>query len=304
MNLSLMDLADETRPKEIAALLLSYIRNQCRGIVPIPVPVRDIALQLEIRAIESLAVRSLDGMLVLGDGDDEGSAIIFVNETQSGQRVRFTIGHELGHWLIPSHTLNQKNFACSKQQMRSTEVHKKTTPLERIEVEANIFSSELLLPEKEFKRDLRVLPEPCLSNIIKLSNTYDVSKLATARRFVTLNDHPCAIIQSHDRFITHTYKNIDFPFMAIKSENPLPPRSISAQDSDLSDSYSEMLPSDWKNWLANKPAENSELYEQVLFQQHGYRMTLLFLDVKNCVDEDELEDQKLELKEMSFIKNR
>jgi Zn-dependent peptidase ImmA (M78 family) len=304
MNLSRMDLADETRPKEIAALLLSNIREQCGGVVPIPVPVRDIALQLEIRAIETVAVKSIDGMLLVGDGDDEGSAIIFVNESQSGQRIRFTIGHELGHWLIPSHTLDQKNFSCSNQKMQSMDVYKQTTPLEKIEVEANLFSSELLLPEKEFRVDLRTSPEPCLSNVIKLSNIYDVSKHATARRFVMLNDHPCAIIQSHDRIISHIYSNKDFPFMAVKNTNPLPPRSMSAQDSDLSDRYSEMLPSDWKNWLKNKPVENAELNEQVLFQQNGYRMTLLFLDTKNCLDEDELEDQKLELREMSFLKGR
>lgn len=299
-----MDLADETNPKKIAALLLSMIRTQCGGKVPIPVPVKEIALQLEILSIEPMSIDKLDGMLHIGEGDNEGSATIFINKTRSEQRIRFTIGHELGHWLIPSHKLNQSNFSCSKQQMRSTETNKETTPLERIEIEANLFSSELLLPEPEFKSDLRLLPEPCVSHIIKLSGEYNVSKLATARRFVALNDHPCAIIQSHNRFITHIYKNKDFPYIALKKANPLPPRSLSAQDSDLSDSYTEIQPSNWKNWLNVQPIENAELFEQVFFQENGYRMTLLFLDTKKCLDEEEIEDRNLELRGLSFFKER
>ena len=52
MELSLMDLADETRPKDIAKTILKIIREQAGGRVPIPVPVEKIAKLLDIIDIE------------------------------------------------------------------------------------------------------------------------------------------------------------------------------------------------------------------------------------------------------------
>lgn len=302
MELSLMDLADETRPKDIAKTILKIIREQAGGRVPIPVPVEKIAKLLDIIDIEYEDFKSIDGTLVVGEGEQEGLALIGVNANQSSKRIRYTIGHELGHWLIPSHKFNKKYFECVSQSMRLLDSTKESNSIEKIEIEANIFSCELLLPDIEFRQDIRALPEPRVSQIVDLSFKYDVSKLATGRRFVSLNDYECAIVQSHERFITHIYKHKDFPSLCLKRNNPLPPKSHSAQESRIDITYTELLPISWVHWLSKRPPENSELYEQVLFQRDGYRLTLLYLDTRDCMDDEELENEKLELRNISFFK--
>lgn len=302
MELSVMDLADETRPKDIAKTILKIIRARVGGRVPIPVLVDKIAMSLDIVEIQYKDFKSIDGMLVIGEGDQEGFALIGVNSNQSNQRIRYTIGHELGHWLIPSHKFNRKTFECVSESMRLLDSTKDSTSIEKIEIEANIFACELLLPEIEFRQDIREFSEPCVSQIIDLSVKYDTSKLATGRRFVSLNDHECAIVQSHERFITHIYKHKDFPSLCLKRNNPLPPKSHSAQESHISITYTELLPISWVHWLSKRPPENSELYEQVLFQRDGYRLTLLYLDTRDCMDDEELENEKLELRNISFVK--
>lgn len=298
MYLSLMDLADETRPKDIAKSILKMLREQFEGRLPIPIPIEEIAILLEINNIIYQEFKSIDGMLLVNE--DIGQ--IFVNSTLSNHRQRYTIGHELGHWLIPSHRLNSNNFKCSNSSMRLLDVNKDTTPIERIEIEANIFSCELLLPELEFKKDIRSYKEPCISQVLELAQIYNMSKLATARRYVTLNDHSCAIIQSHNFHVTHVYKHKDFPTLDTRKGYPLPPRSYSAKAHSSISKYSELLPIEWFNWLKSSPLDKSELYEQVLYQVDNYRLTLLFLDTTNCLDEEEIEDQGLELGEMSFRK--
>jgi hypothetical protein len=55
----------------------------------------------------------------------------------------------------------------------------------------------------------------------------------------------------------------------------------------------ELLPTDWKNWLQSPNSDRTELYEQVFQQNDGYRVTLLYLDDRYELDEDDLEIERL-----------
>jgi Zn-dependent peptidase ImmA (M78 family) len=49
---------------------------------------------------------------------DRSSGTILVNESAGNRRRRFTIGHELGHFLLPWHTLRSgQGFLCSSKDM-------------------------------------------------------------------------------------------------------------------------------------------------------------------------------------------
>ncbi len=87
----LMDLADESRPKDIAKSILKMLREQFEGRLPIPIPIEEIAILLEINNIIYQEFKSIDGMLLVNE--DIGQ--IFVNSTLSNHCQRYTIGHEL-----------------------------------------------------------------------------------------------------------------------------------------------------------------------------------------------------------------
>lgn len=57
-------------------------------------------------------------------------------------RRRFAIAHELGHWFL--HEKESQVFVCTAEQMRDY----KGSP---VEVEANLFASELLMPTCLFR---------------------------------------------------------------------------------------------------------------------------------------------------------
>lgn len=116
------------------------------------VPVTDIirALDIEVRMEEVDA--DLSGFLFRDA--EKGRAVIGVNAAHPENRVRFTLAHELGHYLL--HEGETVHFDGNRPGMtvslRSNESSKGTNDNER---EANLFAAELLMPAKFLEKDLR-----------------------------------------------------------------------------------------------------------------------------------------------------
>lgn len=97
-------------------------------------------------------------------------------------RTRFSIGHELGHFLL--HKNKQTEFLCDDSAMRdwlSTDAQKK------LEVEANEFSIEFLMPFV-FVEPLIKKQKPCWQMIDELAETFNMSIMATVRRFIEVSE--------------------------------------------------------------------------------------------------------------------
>lgn len=120
---------------------------------------------------------------IVGSGD---AAIITVNQGALRSRQRFSIGHELGHWMYDR---GKYSLSCSrdKQERFFTGTDKESL--------ANRFASELLLPEEMFKRHFQNRP-PTLETIRDLAEQFKASLTATARRVVDLGGHPAMVICS------------------------------------------------------------------------------------------------------------
>lgn len=110
----------------------------------VPVPVREIILSLGIQLREDRVEDALSGFLVRNA--HEGLTVIGVNANHPEPRQRFTMAHELGHYLL--HENEAVHF--DKQRpgysvlLRSTETESMNPEIER---EANLFAAELLMPE-------------------------------------------------------------------------------------------------------------------------------------------------------------
>jgi Zn-dependent peptidase ImmA (M78 family) len=111
------------------------------SITKAPVPLERIAKHLKIQIRHSPLDNELSGMAVIKDGE----AIVGVNSLHHPNRQRFTIAHELGHHLMHGELLKgQVHIDRVFKLMRN---ENSATGTDKLEREANLFASELLMPE-------------------------------------------------------------------------------------------------------------------------------------------------------------
>jgi Zn-dependent peptidase ImmA (M78 family) len=113
------------------------------GIQSAPTPVEKIAKLLGAQVRFSPFDDELSGMIYI----KEGIPIIGVNSLHHPNRQRFTIAHELGHLelhrpMITASVHVDKSFPALMRDEKSA------TGAERIEIQANQFAAELLMPRK------------------------------------------------------------------------------------------------------------------------------------------------------------
>lgn len=136
---------------------------ECNGA---PVPVEEIAKKFGLEVVEFPFHDKLSGLLKKEQG------IIGVNKSHHPLRRRFTIAHELGHFLL-GHGME------IAQEETIDESFDKPLPQER---EANMFASFLLMPADWVK--VQVKKDGL--NIDNLAKTFGVSKQAITIRLLDL----------------------------------------------------------------------------------------------------------------------
>lgn len=116
-----------------------------------PVPVEKIARKLGVEVRLEPAEKDLSGFL-LRDVENR-RVIIGVNRRHAATRRRFTIAHELGHFLLHE---GERVHVDHTGQLFTVKLRAQTasqgTDLE--EREANWFAAELLMPERFLAREL------------------------------------------------------------------------------------------------------------------------------------------------------
>jgi Zn-dependent peptidase ImmA (M78 family) len=127
----------------------------------IPVPVQRIAEDLlGLQTLEQQDMKDISGALYPATRE------IVVNSGEAETRRRFTLAHELGHWVC--HCLDGRDdpVFCRHQDIGSSA----DRSLER---EANVFAAELVMPEPEVRAAFAEQ-----GDIKELAVTFGVSPLA------------------------------------------------------------------------------------------------------------------------------
>ena len=276
-----MKLADLGSPEALADCVVNHFSN-----IEIPIPLERLAEAVGIVEVIAQTTDGFEGVLITDGSKTKGS--IAYNDLSRLERRRFTIAHELGHFLLPLHGAGAQ---CVKADMG---VLASKDPNRAREAEANRFAASLLMPKALFLRDIRRLGAPETEHIVKLAGDYEVSKEAAARRYTDLCDHCCAVIFSRHGKFRCVCKTKNFPFIDIRSDQPLPHQSISAransEPGQLSE-WSETAPAVWIGEASR--LRGKLLYEQYFDQANGYRLSMLSID--DALDESEPdEDEELE----------
>jgi Zn-dependent peptidase ImmA (M78 family) len=155
------------------------------GITSLPIPVERIARTKGVEVVPYDLGEEVSGVLSINNS----KGTIGYNPTQSKVRQRFTIAHELGHFLL--HRESNKEMFVDKDFLVKFRSKKNYTQSERRqESEANAFAAALLMP-RDFvltelnKEKFQVLSE--LQLIEELAKVFDVSIPAMTYRISDLN---------------------------------------------------------------------------------------------------------------------
>jgi len=272
-RISLEDVGSE--PGRMAAAILEQLKYR-GGAVPIDA----IAGALDIHEIRRKPLENLEGALLTTPLRDFGS--ILINSKASPQRQRFTIGHELGHFLIRSHAGTDAGFQCSRRDM-GTWSTKSDERRKRQEAEANRFAIEILAPRRACLAFFDNNPD--MAQILTMADAFDISRAAAARRFVELQGDVIAVVFSKEGRLIYAARSEEFPEIAPRKEDllPLPPRTSGAG------ALCPIEDADATFWLT-RPRTECELTIQTLFQKNEHAMSLLHLVTPEEESEPDLED--------------
>lgn len=285
MKITRLDLDDTGSPEGLITKIL-----KAEPDLPIPVPVEELAQCFDITDITVLTTEGYEGGLITDDCKSEG--VILVNAAARRGRRRFTIGHELGHFLIPTHRpAKSGQFLCSREDMRQWAA-KENDAYARMEMEANRFSALLLMPPPKLRVYLGKFGDPDLAHIPELADHFDVSKEPAARAYATYHEQTIAIAVVKDGTVLRIYRQSKFPRIGVANGSSVPRNSLYHYAANGGQKLTEIRQNGAELWLESDWGKRlPTLYEQVFYQQEGFALILLWVEASD-EDDDERDDDE------------
>lgn len=160
-------------------------------------------------------------------------------------RKRFAVAHEIGHFVL--HRAHQHIRACSEVEF--LQWYDKCTE----EPEANVFASELIMPETLFARQCRGM-KPGFGAVAELATIFGTSITSTAYRYVEVGNYPCALVATKDSIISWFTASRDFRYRLRKCG------SLVAKDSCAGDYFC----------LGHRPPEKPEPVLATLWLENSF----------------------------------
>lgn len=143
-----------------------------------PVPVEQIAKRLGLKLAAVPAGDDISGAIIR-----KGTRVVIaVNTSHHPNRQRFTVAHELGHYYfhqgLEEHV--DQNFRIAWRNTDSSRA------VDWLEIEANRFAAELLMPTEFLVKDLDALQRIEKRTVALLASRYRVSPEAMKFRLTNL----------------------------------------------------------------------------------------------------------------------
>lgn len=176
-------------------------RSLVQSIIKInfPIDVCGIARELGITEIKEVDNDGFVGLLATTKSKIYGIINISTSIREKSKR-RFTITHELGHFLITTHGTNYQCTLDDINTFRQDKPH---------EYEADTFAAELLMPEDYFKKD--IYPKSLSKKLlVSIAEKYGSSLTSTFIRYKELTEEKVAVILSENGLIKWGFGSNNF----------------------------------------------------------------------------------------------
>jgi IrrE N-terminal-like domain len=181
---------------------LVKIFHEAHGLDRFPIKIASIATEYSRNVFPDAPNHQVGGLRPVGKRGNAAAAsdrngewgIIYNSSITSKGRINFTLGHELGHYLLHRH-LSPEGFRCSSRDMLEWK-----SEHGQIEAQANTFASFLLMPLDDFREQIRS-QEITMALMRHLSDRYEVSLTAAILKWLGITDKRAMIVVSKDGFI-------------------------------------------------------------------------------------------------------
>lgn len=263
----LMELSDCGSPEGLAQIIHNYISLKDDGSTDLCA----IAKALGIIEIKSTDSPAYEGLLITDTAKSNG--VILYNVSSHIHRTRFTIAHELGHFLLPFH---DKNAQCASSDFSAI---KSNLPNQKKEAEANRFAIELLAPKKKVRSFLSSYADPDIAQLLDLHARFKISKEAAARRYIDCSDHIVAIIFGEANAVRYVMISEDFPYINLSSGEKIPEHMLHqirrGQENDVIDWYGVD-----PDYFLSDPEDSfgKEFCCQTIIQNGNFHISILSFD--------------------------
>ena len=180
-------------------------------------------------------------------------AIITLDEQGHPLRKKFSLGHELGHWV--NDRGKNLTYRCTTEDMRRRWSKDRNNTRQQVEARANAFSAQLLMPDHifpEYRNGLEVNS----NSISQLANMFKVSRTSMAIRFVETNELPCMLIcWSKSGSMKWFTRNPIVPETIWPHRTLLDPAAVSSDSNGIE--------VDANKWIAGESSEDYSVVESV-----------------------------------------
>jgi len=274
LKISRLDLDGAGSPSALVERILAIEPD-----LPVPVPIEALCERFDIVSIGEIDTDQFEAALITDELRSTGH--ILVASGRSPQRRRVSIGHELGHFLIPTHKVPAGGgLYCSAEDLRLLETGEQDCR-RRMEAEANSFAARLLMPPPLLKSQLRAIRDPQVNDIVHLASLFDVSREAMARAMTEHDRRSLAVIIVANGRVVRMYRNAElFPWIDAQWGSGVPTGSAWHERAWQPGEVSQVEECEPEVWLSTSSARRVEvLTEQVLGQVNGRAMILLHAEL-------------------------
>ena len=269
----------EAKKPMAEAIRISVMLNKVLGPERFPVKVDELSLEYSrqccpdspIDKVQGEDLGSFDGLLT---ANKTGSKwlILYNSATPSEGRIRFTIAHEFGHYILHRHL--QDRFECGDGDIETEDNTERD-----IEAEANAFATTLLMPLDDFRR--QVEGQPISFDLLgHCADRYGVSLTAAALRWIEIAPKRAVLVASRDDHMLWAKSNeaafkSGAYFATRKNIIELPADALAHSNNSWGGNPQQMTSA--QRWFPREP-EHTQVNEMILVAgQYDYALTLLLL---------------------------
>jgi IrrE N-terminal-like domain len=243
-----------------------------------PVEVEPLALEAgkifgwpdPISKVQAAPIKGFEGALFPSEGRKDW-LLLYNDALKSPGRVRFTMAHELGHYIL--HRRMRDSFQCSDGDMLNWSQDDRD-----IEGQADVFASYLLMPLDDYRK--QITGSVNLDMLGHCADRYGVSLTAATLKWLQYTDEKAVLVMSSNGFMNWGWssepaKNAGAFFRTRDAVVELPKGSL-ALDSTVENERNgrEMAASTWfRHAHPSTPLREMKIHAQ----QYDSVLTLLLL---------------------------
>jgi hypothetical protein len=252
--------------------------STAHGLQRFPVDVKQLALGAAdifgwndpIAEVQAASIKKFEGALFPDEARSKW--LLLYNQTlTSPGRIRFTMAHELGHYIL--HRLHRESFECSPTDMLNWSQDEKD-----MEGQADLFASYLLMPLDDYREQVGATVD--LDVLGRCAERYGVSLTAAILKWLSYTDEKAVLVTSNDGFMDWAWSSepalkAGAFFKTRTSTIELPSGSLAADADVRHDRAGTTIPASVWFRFAGPQVQLREM--KISADQYDSVLTLLFL---------------------------